>query len=493
VSAPKDKSRDKDLYRELRTQSFDALWAQAQRFGKLTDAERAENVAIVRALGVVAAESGNFARMAEARAWMRHVLHDSNEKARRYAVGALPKLRSTAEDEAALLDLWKRADSDREKKFLAEALGKIGGAATLETVGSALRENEQRLKASLARQTEPSAINFERPLAAREKIRILFRARAGLENFVRDELALHPKFTIRQTKEGLVEAAAAEPFTLGALYKVRTFGELSFGIGAPVASLAEIADAVASPLAQQIFAAFTDGPVRYRIDFADKGHQRAAVRELAALIHAKAPNLLNGGGDTPWTVIIRGGRLELAPHTPDPRFNYRRRDVPAASHPPLAACLARLSGAWWSGESVWDPFCGSGLELIERSLLGGVNQIRGTDLSDEAVEITRQNFVASGARVTQAEFVATDFRKFNPGPVTLIITNPPLGKRVPIPNLPRLIEELFDAAEKYLVSGGRLVLANPVATRPRPGLKQVYRRIIDFGGFSCPIEKYVKS
>lgn len=487
----KEPRRDKDLYRALRTQTFSQLWEKAAAFRALNDSDRAENVALVRAVGVVASEGGKTEEIAVAREWMRELLSDSNEKVRRYATGAIPKLQSGETEESALLDLWRRADSEREKKFLAEALGKMGGPRTLEIVGSALAQNEQRLKATLARQTDPSAINFQRVLPRNPKLRIVFRCRAGLENFVRDEISGHRLFRIIQTRAGLVETEAVGPVCLGDVFKLRCFWEVSFGIGSG-GTMEDLARAITSSLALDVFRTFTDGPIRYRLDFVDKGHQRAAVRELALCVHRLAPSLLNGGGGAPWTVQIRGSRVELAPHlTPDPRFAYRRRDVPAASHPPLAACLARLAGPR-ENDAVWDPFCGSGLELIERALLGGVARLCGTDLSPEAIEITRENIAASQLRVARIELAATDFRQFDPGKVTLIITNPPLGKRVPVPNLRELIQELFEISARTLTPGGRLALANPVEVQVPAGLKLEYRQRIDFGGFHCLIEKYVK-
>ena len=68
----------------------------------------------------------------------------------------------------------------------------------------------------------------------------------------------------------------------------------------------------------------------------------------------------------------------------------------------FATVLARLAGAE-PDDVVWDPFCGSGLELIERTLLGGVSRIFGTDLSEEAVVIAGQNLAAAVAETPDGE------------------------------------------------------------------------------------------
>jgi len=264
-----------------------------------------------------------------------------------------------------------------------------------------------------------------------------------------------------------------------------------------------LAAVIASLLSLRILRAFTRGTIRYRLNFVDKGHQRSAVRLLAGRVYARCPEMLNDPRHVTWTMDIYpagpGHSVELRPNlTPDPRFYYRRQDVPAASHPPLAACMARLAGRV-RPEIVWDPFCGSGLELIECALLGGVERIHGTDRSPAAIAIARRNFAAAKLDPLPAEFTCCDFRDFStsagPGPnsVTLVITNPPMGRRVPIADLRGLIKDLFNAAATVLRPGGRLVLANPLSVEnPPPSLQLQFRQAVDFGGFDCRLEMYRK-
>ncbi len=191
--------------------------------------------------------------------------------------------------------------------------------------------------------------------------------------------------------------------------------------------------------------------------------------------------------------------MELSPNlTPDPRLYFRVQDVPAASHPPLAACMARLAGKVID-EMVWDPFCGSGLELIERALLGGVRSIRGTDVSADAIEIARKNLTAANLNLVQATFTRCDFRDFQqvkglgPETVSLVITNPPMGRRVPVADLRGLIEDLLSVAATVLKPGGKLIFANPVRMESsQRSLKLQSRRTVDFGGFQCRLEEYLK-
>ena len=313
----------------------------------------------------------------------------------------------------------------------------------------------------------------------------------------------------QDVRPGLVVLTPIAPFSVGDLYAFRCFGTVGFVIGSINAPdeakfIEAAAAAITSPLARRIFKTFTDGSIRYRLDFIGKGHQRSVVRDLANRAYALCPEILNDARDARWTVTIHptehGHWIELVPKlAPDPRFAYRQEDVPAASHPPLAACMARLGGRV-EKESVWDPFCGSGLELIERALLGGVQRVLGTDLSAEAIAITEKNFAAAITAPVESKFTCADFRDFasieglGPNTVTLLITNPPMGKRVPIPNLLGLIHDLFSVAVTVLRPGGKLVFANPFRMEcPQRALKLQSRRTVDFGGFDCWLEVYIKN
>jgi 23S rRNA G2445 N2-methylase RlmL len=502
----------KEHYQHLRKRSCEELWTEdVPAFDRTEGADRVAQVGIIRAVGVVFSETGTPAQREQARQWLRPLLRDPAEKVRRYAMAALPKLGADEQEEAELLALLERPASGREKAFLGRTLEKIGGAATVDTLADAgLHRTAQKAAANFARRETPGAVRLDAPLEDIRDVRIHLHIRSGLERILEDEL--HEKaanFRPLGATRGLVAIAPIRSFTLADIHALRTFSTASLALGTvprrgaapPVDALAAI---IASPLARRMFAAFTEGPIRYRLEFVSKGHQRSAVRALGNRVYELAPRLLNDSRDALWQVDIHeipaGWSVELTPRLrPDPRFAYRRRDVPAASHPPLAACMARLAGPG-ARDVVWDPFCGSGLELIERGLRGGVARFIGTDLSTEAIAITRENLASAGLDGIPATLAAADFRDhttieaLRPGAVSLILTNPPLGRRVPIPNLAELIGDLFAAAESVLAPGGRLVFVNPLSVKPvGRGLRAEFRERIDLGGFHCHLEKYVKA
>jgi 23S rRNA G2445 N2-methylase RlmL len=480
--------RDKELYKQLRVLPWEKLWREeVPRFNTASQRERLEHVAVVRAVGVVFAESGLREQLVEVKTWLRSLLRDPQEKVRRYAAAALPKIGADLEDERELLALTKTASGERERKHVVKALSKIGGKETLESEIDLPGRAAQRIKAKVARAESPSVIRLDARFDQFRNIDIHLRCRSGLEQFVIEEVERTKQFRVRQKLRGLLIIEAPGPFTIADILTMRCFDSVAFSVKAQ----GDPTTVATSPHALEVFKTFTDGPIRYRIDFLDKGHQRAAVAKLAEQIHARRPELINGGGDTPWTLEIRGKHITFAPKIlPDPRFAYRRGDVPAASHPPLAACIAQLAGVV-KDDVIWDPFCGSGVELVERWRLGGVRQVIGADLDAKAIEIARSNLTAAGIEATHVQLVTSDFRNFDPGRVSLIITNPPMGRRVPIPNLQGLIDDLFRTAARVLHPEGRLVFANPVGATPSSRLfRREFSQLIDMGGFHCRLEKY---
>lgn len=503
---------NKELYQRLRSLPWHVLWNQeVPLFNQAPPRQRFETVSVIRAVGVVFSESGPAEQKALVKQWLLGQLQDSQEKVRRYAVAALIKIGVGAREEAELLSLLQKAASAREGDFVAQMLSRIGGSTTLSTLQSSeglSAKTVQKVTASAARHQGSSAILLQRTIPNSQNLIIHLRVRSGLEALLQSEVEAQSRFRILHAERGLIAMSPLGPVSLSDVFALRCFGTMGLLLG-KVSSLDEsaalnaIAEVIASATSQQLLAALTDGPIRYRLAFIGKGHQRGAVQQVANRAFSFCPTILNDAREAPWAIDIHpaqeGISVELRPRlSPDPRFQYRLGDVPAASHPPLSACMARLAGPMES-EYVWDPFCGSGVELIERSLLGGVRRVYGTDLSDEAIGIAKSNFSAARLSSVEATFICSDFRLFPgrqgppPGGLTLIISNPPLGKRVSIPNLRGLYDDLFAAAARMLRSGGRLVLINPFPKeKSYPSLALKARHTVDMGGFDCHLELYEK-
>jgi 23S rRNA G2445 N2-methylase RlmL len=350
---------------------------------------------------------------------------------------------------------------------------------------------------------EPTAIDAEqrppRPLAA------LLRCRAGIEEILAQELA--PALAPRVAGRGRVEAVLDGPLAL--LRRPRT--ALRFALPLPPEPIAgdeDLAEAAARALtgatALSILRAFTVGTIRYRLEWEGAGHRRALTYRCARLVSERCAELLNDPTRSPWQVSLseEGGggrrrvRCELEPRgLADERFAYRVRDLPAASHPTLAAALARVGEAR-DDDVVLDPFVGSGLELVERGLLGPYAQLVGCDVSATAIAAARANLEAAGLR--RFVLLVGDLRQLEPRRrPTLVITNPPMGRRLPTPDLDALLEAAVQRAAALLVPGGRMVWLSPrfgrsVAAAARAGLRPELRRRVDMGGFDAELQRFVK-
>jgi 23S rRNA G2445 N2-methylase RlmL len=178
----------------------------------------------------------------------------------------------------------------------------------------------------------------------------------------------------------------------------------------------------------------------------------------------------------------------------DPRFEWRRGDVPAASHPTIAAALARVAGVE-PADIVWDPFVGSGAELAERARLGPYRSLIGSDLDPRALGVARSNLdsVQVRARLEQADALL-----HSPQGVTLVITNPPMGRRASRERgLAGDLDRFVTHVAFVLRAGGRLVWIAPWPRRTRvvaerAGLRLDWSQVVDMGGFAAEMQRWTK-
>ncbi len=417
-----------------------------------------------------------------------------------------------ARAEAVLLARWASAPPSL-RRALAEALGKVGGAAALTLLDGAIADSaepelrrvvdEARLKLRRTRERlSPGTILADRAPTTPTAVRV--HCRHGLARMCAEELAA---LGARVADDSTVTLTLKAKLT--ALWTARTMLRFGFPLPTPpVAKGAKLEDetlgnavvsALTSKEAQAIFARFTDGPVRYRVEWADAGHRRALTFRVAAAVAAKRPQLVNDPTASLWeAVVVEKPRVavEIWPRgLTDPRFAYRRAYVPASSHPTLAAALARVGGAR-ADDVVWDPFVGAATELVERSLLGPSRALYGTDADEAALARARENLAAAGVA---AELTLADARSFRPPlPPTLIVTNPPLGRRV----LDRhttgaLYREFLTHAVTVLAPRGRIVWISPrgdetVAYAAELGLRPTLRQRVDMGGFWAEIQAFAR-
>lgn len=424
----------------------------------------------------------------------------SAPRRRREAAIALGKVGGAAAT-AALLAVLDEADAPPElRRSVVEALGKLGGDVVL----ARLRALDAGADGELARRQARAALMIERDGARAEAstvrldaplggVDVLVHCRDGLEPLLVEELS--ELGLDAQAKRGgaMVRGAA----TLGAVLRAR----LALAVGVPLTPMPDVdeLEALARGLAGRadLLVALTDGPVRWRLDLVGEGHRRGLVWALAQRVRTLAPALINDPTTTTWDVVADGtrGTLDARPRRfVDARFAWRQRDVPAASHPTIAAALARLGGVE-PGDVVWDPFCGSGAELIERALRGPTTRILGTDLSAAALDAARANVAAAGL-AERIELAVGDARRSAPAGVTLVVSNPPLGRRIR-GDVHTMLLEFARHAAAALAPGGRLVWVTPIARDSDALLRSLGLRLerdlaVDLGGFDVPMQRWRK-
>jgi protein-L-isoaspartate O-methyltransferase len=321
----------------------------------------------------------------------------------------------------------------------------------------------------------------------------VLHCKPGLAQFLVDDLRAR---TIEARAEGdhAVHITLAAPWAT--LFGSRLWTSAGIRVPRPGgdsgdALVASIVAGLTAPSTRALLAAWTRGPMRWRLELPE-GKQRAVVWRVAREVTAAAPELVNDPTATAWDIRLAGATaLELIPRrAPDPRFAYRAADVPAASHPTVAAALARVAEPR-AGDRVWDPFCGSGLELVECAQLARV-VLAGTDLDERALAAARANLAAAQLEAT---LVLGDSRAAaGAGDLDLVITNPPLGSRVQV-DAAALLVAVLPVIARRLARGGRLVWITPApqqTTRVAEGLglRRTFHTGIDLGGVRGRLERW---
>ena len=425
------------------------------------------------------------ARGDEACAALVLALLDADPRTRKAAARGLGRVQNASirDDAARALRAALAGEARPEvERAIVEALGKVGGAADAEAIAAKSDErvrNEalRRIERTASRET-PSRIAGERELA--EPFEVELRCREGLESVLAGEVP-----GARVLGSGLVSASVR---SLRQLTVARTWSTAALVLrrGKPDAARAIAENA---PLLR----ALTDGVVRWRVEWVGEGHRRAATRELAERVATEG--LVNDPVASDWEIEVGPRGVFAVPKSwDDARFAYRLGDVPAASHPTIAAAIARLGGAR-EDDVVWDPFVGSGLELVERARLGPYRSLLGTDTDERALAVAKKNLDA--ARVRDVRLERADARTHAPRDVTLVLTNPPMGRRVQSGKLDELLVAFVANVARVLRPGGRFVWITP---RPRTtnraleraGLRKSNDLVVDMRGFAANLQRWTR-
>ncbi|HEY8090932.1 MAG TPA: HEAT repeat domain-containing protein [Polyangiaceae bacterium] len=478
--------------------------AAAARLAERFDASRPPlRARIVRVLGKLAADE-------KARAALLAALGDADAKTRRNAAIGLGHAQGP-DVEAALLAAWSADPRPEMRRTIAASLGKVGGEASRTALAEASRSEDAELariagKAAMMVERTGSRAERGRVDASRtpaEAVAVVLDARPGLEDVLAEELGgVAVVKEVRDGGPGRVRATLTGP--IAGLFGARTMLGVRFPLPTEWARDGEgveetVARALTCDAARGVVASFTEGAARYRIAWADGAHKRALTWAVVAGVAKRWPELVNDPTESVWEALVEQNRrfvdVSLVPRAlDDPRFAWRRRDVPAASHPTVAAALARVGGVR-PDDVVWDPFVGSGGELVERALLGPYRALHGSDVEPRALDASRENLAAAGH---PAQLSLGDALSLSPAGVTLVITNPPMGRRASrVPGLADRLDAFVAHVASVLVPGGRLVWIAPWPSRARTAAVKArldlgWARTVDMGGFEGEVQRWTR-
>lgn len=430
---------------------------------------------------------------------LSRALQGPDAELRRQAAIALGKSGRAAAEPVLLESL--SSDDPKLLRSVIEALGKVGGPRALERLRTlqappglqqVLGRARLMLERTCSRMHAPAEpLLIDAPLPDPRRIALL--CRPGLSAFLEQEAAA---FGAKAAGPDEVQLDYAGP--LRALLQLRLATEI--GVVSPLnggAGAEEVLKALLDAELVRALRSWTAGALRFRLEWRGAGHRRADTWRIAQGLREHDSPLVNDPTQAPWTIEVAPApspRLLLKPlGAPELRFDYRVRDVPAASHPTLAAALARVAGAR-DDDVVWDPFAGSGVELIERARLGAFRSLHGTDLDARALAAASENLRRAG--VANAELQQADARTHRVAGLTLVLTNPPMGRRVlRARGLSGVLCQVVRNVAGQLQPGGRMIWLSPFPdTTARAaadaGLEVERLGAVDLGGFSAELQRF---
>ena len=222
---------------------------------------------------------------------------DRAARVRRAAIVALGKLGGD-DARAALVARWDASDvTADERRALAEALGKVGGEAALDAPARARSRRRYGARAAprsravdgrIARRVETPSREVATDVDPPSPVVVRLRCKPGLGAAARRGARARTASSPHARGDDAADVTLDRAWS--ALFAIAAVDER----GDPRAARERrardaIVDALVAP-ARALLAAWTRGPIRWRLGFA-RGHRRAVVWRVAKDVAARAPEL----------------------------------------------------------------------------------------------------------------------------------------------------------------------------------------------------------
>jgi len=170
---------------------------------------------------------------------------------------------------------------------------------------------------------------------------------------------------------------------------------------------------------------------------------------------------------------------------------YKLAHLPGSLKPPVAAALVKLANIA-PGQSLLDPFCGSGTILVEAALMGAAAQ--GGDSDAAAVEHARTNLKEAGVNLPVEQWDARHL-PLEDASINCVVSNLPWGRQVQVDSaLESLYHDGLAEMRRVLIPGGRIViLTGTPQLVTSPGFEQIQQIEISLFGQNPTIVVMTKS
>lgn len=326
-------------------------------------------------------------------------------------------------------------------------------------------------------------------------VHLCLRFKEGMHDWVLREVKSQPGISLLKIGRGMIWLSCDADRPYAEILGWRTVLDHAFAL--PVPDLVQLAQ---SPQMQaQLKSIFGEAAISFRVARSEKGRARSwedgakVMQQWEALVNEPRQSHLE-------LSIFEDGPVRYALARPrlrerDVRFSYRVAEIPAASHPTVAAGLVAAANPG-RHDRVWDPFAGSGLELIEAGLRGGCELLLGTDLDADALAGAKANAAAAGVDLClkQADAQRVDLPR-----LTKVISNPPHGRRVAQnQDLAALYQGVLRQALSALVPGGEIhwLVVQPQWVHELCDAQRAQRDVlgrIDLGGIVVHYQRIIKA